>query len=54
MLNPEGFNQHATEHGARSRYARTNALVGLLLLAGLLREFVWLAENRPDVFRELG
>lgn len=38
---PETFNRHASLHGERKSYSQANALVGLLLLVGWLREFKW-------------
>ena len=41
----EGFNRHGTQHGDRRFFSQANALGGLLLLAGWIREFAWLNEN---------
>jgi hypothetical protein len=49
--NPNGFNRHATQHGNREFFSRANALAGVLLLVGWLREFKWLADNHPRLFR---
>ena len=46
---PEPFNRHGTQHGDRRFFSKANALTGLLLLAGWIREFTWIAENHPDV-----
>jgi hypothetical protein len=47
---PDGFTRHATQHGERSFFSQSNALSGLLLLVGWLREFKWLSDNQPEVF----
>jgi hypothetical protein len=47
---PQLFNRHGTQHGERRFFSQSNALGGLLLLVGWVREFTWLAEHHPDVF----
>ena len=47
---PQLFNRHGTQHGDRRFFSRSNAVGGLLLLVGWIREFAWLAEHRPDLF----
>jgi hypothetical protein len=49
---PDGFNRHATQHGERNFFSKANALAGLLLLVGWLREFKWLEANHPQVFAD--
>jgi hypothetical protein len=44
---PEGFNRHATNHGERACFSDANALAGMLLLVGWLREFRWFATIIP-------
>jgi hypothetical protein len=48
---PEGFNRHATNHGERAWFSDANALAGMLLLVGWLREFRWFADHHPEMFR---
>jgi hypothetical protein len=48
---PEGFNRHATQHGERACFSDANALAGILLLVGWLREFGWFAAHHPEMFR---
>ena len=47
---PEGFNRHATNHGERACFSDANALAGMLLLVGWLREFRWFADHHPQMF----
>jgi len=47
---PDGFNRHASQYGARRFLSQSNALSGLLLLVGWLREFKWVSDNQPEVF----
>jgi hypothetical protein len=51
-VQPAGFNRHGTQHGERQFFSKANALEGLLLLVGWLREFKWLAMNHPHVFSD--
>jgi hypothetical protein len=51
-VQPDGFNRHATQHGERNFFSKANALAGLLLLVGWLREFKWLEANHPQVFAD--
>jgi hypothetical protein len=46
---PKTFNRHATQHGERQSFSQANALAGMLLLVGWLREFRWEEENHPHV-----
>jgi len=48
---PDGFNRHATQHGVRDCFSDANALAGMLLLVGWLREFRWFADHHPQMFR---
>jgi hypothetical protein len=48
---PVGFNRHATLHGERACFSDANALSGMLLLIGWLREFRWFADHHPRMFR---
>ncbi len=48
---PDGFNRHATNHGERRCFSDANALAGMLLLVGWLREFRWFADHHPEMFR---
>ena len=48
---PEGFNRHATHHGERACFSDANALAGMLLLVGWLREFRWFADHHPEMLR---
>jgi hypothetical protein len=48
---PQGFNRHATQRGDRDAFSDANALAGLLLLSGWLREFRWFADHHPEAFR---
>ena len=47
---PQLFNRHGTQHGDRRFFSQSNAVGGLLLVVGWIREFAWLAEHRPDLF----
>jgi hypothetical protein len=47
---PVGFNRHATQHGERTCFTDANALSGMLLLIGWLREFRWFADHHPEMF----
>jgi hypothetical protein len=49
---PQLFNRHGTQHGDRRFFSQSNAVGGLLLLVGWIREFAWLAEHRPDLFTD--
>jgi hypothetical protein len=49
---PELFNRHGTQHGDRRFFSQANAVGGLLLLVGWIREFAWLSEHRPDLFAD--
>jgi hypothetical protein len=53
-VQPDAFNRHATQHGERRFFSKANALGGLLLLVGWLREFKWLEANHPQVFGSRG
>jgi hypothetical protein len=43
------FNRHGTQHGGRTFFSQANALAGLLLVVGWIREFTWTAERHPEV-----
>jgi hypothetical protein len=47
---PEGFNRHATLHGHRSFFSDANALTGVMLLVGWIREFKWISDHHPQMF----
>jgi len=47
---PRGFNRHGTQHGYPAFLSESAMLAGLLLMAGWVREFAWLAEHHPEVF----
>jgi hypothetical protein len=49
---PHLFNRHGTQHGDRRFFSQSNAVGGLLLLVGWIREFTWLSEHRPDFFTD--
>lgn len=49
-IGPDGFNRHAIHHGEREFFSHANALAGLLLLVGRLREFKWLGDKHPEIF----
>lgn len=49
-LKPRGFNRHGTQHGDPAFFSESAMLAGLLLMAGWVREFAWLAEHHPEVF----
>jgi hypothetical protein len=51
---PKTFNRHATQHGERQSFSQANALAGMLLLVGWLREFRWVEENHPNVLADDG
>jgi hypothetical protein len=46
------FNRHGTQHGLRAFFSAANAMGGMLLLVGWLRELKWFDEHYEDVFSE--
>ena len=45
-----GFNRHGTQQRDRAFFSKPNAIAGLLLLIGWLRELRWLRDHHPEVF----
>jgi hypothetical protein len=47
-VSPQGFNRNATQHGMREFFSESNAMAGMLLLVGWLRELKWWTDRAPD------
>jgi hypothetical protein len=47
-----GFNRHGTQHGSPAFFSVTALIAAALLVTGWVRELAWLAEHRPDMWKE--